>query len=160
MILSFYSKKLSHLLTEKKLTLSVAESCTGGLFSSLITMHQGASQFFESGMIVYSNQAKKDFLQVPEAILNKYGAVSKEVAVLLANNIKKNRKADVAVAITGIAGPKSDDTEKPVGLVYVAINNQYNKSVVKECRFNGSRKKNQKQACKVALTLLLENIKD
>jgi len=159
MILNFYSKKVSNLLRKKNLTLSIAESCTGGLFSSLITKHQGASQFFDSGFIVYSNQAKMDLLNIPKSILDKHGAVSKEVALLLANNIKENRKTDISISITGIAGPESDNTRKPVGLVYIAINDQNNKSIVKEYNFSGSRNKIQKLTSKAAFKLLLCSIK-
>lgn len=159
MILNFYSKKINDLLRKKNLTLSIAESCTGGLLSSLITKHQGASQFFDSGVIIYSNQAKMDLLNIPKAILDKHGAVSKETAILLANNIKKSRKTDISISITGIAGPKSDNSNKPIGLVYVAINNQNNKSIVKEYNFCGSRKKIQKLTCKAVFILLLNNLK-
>jgi nicotinamide-nucleotide amidase len=118
--------------------IAVAESCTGGLVSDKLTNIPGISEFFLEGVVAYSNSAKVDILGVPEELITKHGAVSPQVARAMAEGIKKRASADIAVGITGIAGPTGATKEKPVGLVYIAV--AVNDDIdVKECRFKGSR---------------------
>lgn len=112
---------VGRLLREKKATLSVAESCTGGRLASLITDCPGSSDYFDRGIVTYSNQSKRDLLGVPEETLKKFGAVSSETALAMAKGIREKAKTTYALAITGIAGPGGGSPEKPVGTVHVAI---------------------------------------
>jgi len=109
------------LLTSKKLSLSVAESCTGGLVADRLTDIPGSSVYFERGVIVYSNRSKTDILGVPEGVIDNFGAVSEQVAVLMAEGIRNISNADLGLATTGIAGPSGGTEEKPVGTLYVAL---------------------------------------
>ena len=113
------SKKLINLLKKKKLKISFAESCTGGLMSSIITSNSGSSKVFNLGLVTYSNQAKQKILKVPNKIIKKYGAVSVQCCLSMVNNLSKISKSKVCVSITGIAGPKGGSKQKPVGLVYI-----------------------------------------
>ena len=114
-------KSLIKILTKKKLKISLAESCTGGLLASNITSIGGASKIFNLGFITYSNQAKIKILKVNKNIINKYGAVSYECCKSMVNNLSKISKAHINVSITGIAGPKGGTKYKPVGLVYIGV---------------------------------------
>jgi nicotinamide-nucleotide amidase len=107
-------------LRAKKLTLALAESCTGGLVAQLIT-EQPASDYFSGGVVVYANEAKTSLLAVPKETLEKHGAVSKATAIAMAEGCRRVLESDLAVAITGIAGPTGGTAEKPVGLVHVAL---------------------------------------
>ncbi len=109
------------LLLERGFTLSVAESCTGGLLSSLITKIPGSSQYFLGGVVSYSNEAKTRFLGVPERLIRLFGAVSQEVAVRMAEGCRQEFGSDFSLAITGIAGPTGGTKEKPVGTVWIAL---------------------------------------
>ena len=115
------ANKLVHKLIKKKLKISFAESCTGGLLSSSITSISGSSKVFNIGFITYSNKAKMSTLKVPKKIINRYGAVSKECCLSMVKNLSKISKANISVSITGIAGPKGGTKLKPVGLVYIGI---------------------------------------
>ena len=115
------SKKLISLLKKKKLKISFAESCTGGLMSSIITSNSGSSKVFNLGLVTYSNQAKQKILKVPNKIIKKYGAVSVQCCLSMVNNLSKISKSKVCISITGIAGPKGGTKQKPVGLVYIGI---------------------------------------
>ncbi|MBM4066113.1 MAG: competence/damage-inducible protein A [Planctomycetes bacterium] len=126
------------LLKKYNKTIAVAESCTGGLVSDKLTNIPGISEFFLEGVVVYSNKAKVDVLGVSGEFIQKYGAVSPQVARAMAEGIKKRSSADIGVGITGIAGPTGATKEKPVGLVYIAVAVD-NDVEVKECRFRGSR---------------------
>jgi len=108
-------------LIKKKLKISFAESCTGGLLASSITSINGASKIFSLGFITYSNQAKIKILKVNKNIIKKYGAVSTENCKSMVINLSKISKANINVAVTGIAGPKGGTKKKPVGLVYIGI---------------------------------------
>ena len=114
-------ESLIKLLTKKRLKISIAESCTGGLLASLITSVNGASKVFNLGLITYSNQAKIKILKVNKNIIRKYGAVSEECCSAMVINLSKISKANINVSITGIAGPKGGTKQKPVGLVYIGI---------------------------------------
>jgi len=115
---------VGRLLKEKKMKLAVAESCTGGLLASKLTSIPGSSDYFDRGVITYSNQAKTQILGVPEEIINKFGAVSPQVAEAMAKGIVKTSGADLGIAVTGIAGPGGGSEEKPVGLVYIGLGNR------------------------------------
>lgn len=114
------SEQLIQSLRQKNMTLTCAESCTGGLFASVITEITGASQVFKAGFVTYSNQAKKSILSVPEVSIMHYGAVSHQVVDAMARGAMLRMNADISVAITGIAGPTGGSEEKPVGTVYIA----------------------------------------
>lgn len=109
------------LLTEKKITVATAESCTGGLLSQRITNVSGASAIFHCGIISYANEIKEKLLFTEKEMLEKYGAVSAIVACEMARGARHQAGSDIAVGITGIAGPNSDGTDKPVGLIYIAL---------------------------------------
>jgi len=113
--------KLVRKLIKKKLKISFAESCTGGLLSSTITSISGSSKVFNLGLVTYSNKAKVDILKVPKKIINKYGAVSSECCLSMVKNLSKISRANISVSITGIAGPNGGNKLKPVGLVYIGI---------------------------------------
>ena len=115
------SKKLINLLKKKKLKISFAESCTGGLLSSIITSNAGSSKVFDLGLVTYSNQAKQKILKVPNKIIKKYGAVSVQCCLSMVNNLSKISKSQINISITGIAGPKGGTRKKPVGLVFIGL---------------------------------------
>ncbi len=116
-------EKLVALLKEKHLVAAVAESCTGGLIAKRITDVSGSSSVFNCGIVSYSNEIKHSVLGVSEETLKKYGAVSEQTVREMVSGVLKLSKADVAVAVSGIAGPASDNTDKPVGLIYIAGSN-------------------------------------
>ena len=153
------NQKIVSLLEKKKLKLTIAESCTGGLLSSAITSVSGSSKIFAMGLVAYSNQAKTSILKVPHKIIKKYGAVSVQCCFAMVNNLKKISKSKVCVSITGIAGPKGGSKLKPVGLVYIGIRVR-KKVFVNKCNFkNKGRTYIQKQIVKKSLNLLLKLIK-
>jgi len=125
-------------LMQKKLTIAVAESCTGGLLSHALTNIAGSSSYFERGLITYSNKAKQELLQVRKKTLETHGAVSAQTAKEMAVGVKNHALVDIGVATTGIAGPTGGTKNKPVGLVYVGV--AYLDTVlVKEYHFHGNR---------------------
>ena len=141
-------------LVKKKLKISFAESCTGGMLSSAITSISGASKVFNIGLITYSNHAKIKFLKVNKNIIEKYGAVSHECCFAMVKNLSKISKANINVSITGIAGPKGGTKQKPVGLVFIGIK-KGNKIVIKKNLFKSkNRKAIQKATVKKALQLV------
>lgn len=142
-----------NLLNDKKLTISAAESCTGGLFTAAITEVSGASSVLNASVVTYSNEAKQRYLGVSEETLKNYGAVSKYTALEMSDGIKKANNADIGVGITGIAGPTGGTAEKPVGLVYIAVNEN-----VTENHFSGSREEVRNAAVCKALKMVLEYI--
>ncbi len=113
--------KLHKILIKKKLTISVAESCTGGLLSSKLTKISGSSKYFKMGLITYSNNAKINILNVKKKVIDKYGAVSQECCKSMVENLSKLSKSKINISITGVAGPKGGTNDKPVGLVYIGI---------------------------------------
>ncbi len=116
-----FNKKVFLILKRKKLKLSIAESCTGGMLSNSITSISGSSKVFSMGLVTYSNQAKINILKIPRKTINKYGAVSVQCCLAMVNNLSKISKTNICVSITGIAGPKGGSKLKPVGLVYIGI---------------------------------------
>ena len=152
-------KSLVKKLIKKKLKISFAESCTGGLLASSITSISGASKIFGLGLVTYSNQAKIKFLKINKNIIRKYGAVSHECCLAMVNNLSKISKANINVSITGIAGPKGGTKQKPVGLVYIGVK-RANKIQINKCFFkNKSRSSIQKATVKKALKLIFRIIK-
>ena len=115
------ANKLVKKLIKKKLKISFAESCTGGMLSSTITSVSNSSKVFNLGLITYSNKAKIDILKVPKKIIAKHGAVSKECCLSMVKNLSNISKANISVSITGIAGPNGGTKLKPIGLVYIGI---------------------------------------
>ena len=113
--------KLIYLLRKKKLKLAIAESCTGGMLSSAITSVSGSSKVFTFGLVTYSNQSKNRLLKIPKQIIKKHGAVSIQCCFSMVNNLKKISKSNIAISVTGIAGPGGGTKQKPVGLVYIGI---------------------------------------
>ena len=148
-------KPLVKKLIKKKLKISFAESCTGGLLSSSITSTSGASKIFNLGLITYSNQAKIKFLKINKNIIRKYGAVSHECCLAMVNNLSKISKANINVSITGIAGPNGGTNQKPVGLVYIGVKRK-NKTQIIKCLFKSKKRSSiQKATVKKALDLIL-----
>lgn len=148
---------VSRLLLAKKLRIAIAESCTGGLIASRFTKIPGISQVFDSGIVVYSNQAKQDFLRVKEETLKTYGAVSKETAKEMSENLRRLRDVDIAVSTTGIAGPDGGNLEKPVGLVYVGIATAKGTEVSVNV-FSGDRSVIQNRSAKKAFQMIYDII--
>lgn len=149
---------LGETLREKKATIAVAESCTGGLISDRITNVPGSSAYFERGIVAYSNQAKIDYLGVSEKILEDHGAVSSETAMAMASGIKKAANATFGLAVTGIAGPGGGTAEKPVGLVYIALAGPYG-TEVSGFRFDGDRAGIKAKTAEAALSLVVSKLK-
>ena len=149
------SQKLVKLLNKKKLKMSFAESCTGGLLSSYITSISGSSKVYTLGLVTYSNQAKINILKVPKKIIMKHGAVSYETCLSMVKNLNKISKTHISISITGIAGPNGGTKQKPVGLVYIGIK-KGNKTLVKKYLFkNKKRNSIQKTTVNKALNLIL-----
>ena len=133
------ANKLVKELIQKKLKISFAESCTGGMLSSLITSISGSSKVFNLGLITYSNKAKIDILKVPEKIISKYGSVSYGCCLSMVKNLSKISKANISVSITGVAGPDGGTKLKPVGLVYIGIK-KGNKIIVQQNLFRNKNR--------------------
>ena len=133
------ANKLVKKLIKKKLKISFAESCTGGMLSSTITSISGSSKVFSLGLVTYSNKAKIDILKIPKKIISKYGAVSSECCLSMVKNLSKISKVSISVSITGIAGPNGGTKLKPVGLVYIGIK-KGNKIIIKECLFKSQNR--------------------
>jgi len=149
--------KVSDELKKHRVTIATAESCTGGLLAHTLTNVSGSSEYFDCGVISYSNTAKMRLLDVPEQLLKNYGAVSKEVAAAMAKAIQQRAQVNYGLATTGIAGPTGGTKDKPVGLVYIALSTK-NTVVVKQFLFSGDRLSNKENTCTAALKLLLETL--
>ena len=148
-------KSLIRILTKKKLKISFAESCTGGLIASTVTSTSGASKIFNLGLVTYSNETKIRVLKVGKNIIKKYGAVSYECCNAMVKNLSKISKANINVSITGIAGPKGGTKQKPVGLVYIGIK-KGNKIQINKCLFKSKKRSSiQKASVRKALNLVL-----
>ena len=140
----FQMDKLFDLLKKGNLKISTAESCTGGMIASAITNVSGASGFFGTGVVTYSNEAKMKLINVKPETLEKYGAVSEQTACEMAEGVLKLGEADVSVAVTGIAGPTGGTSDKPVGLVYIGVSGKFGTVVFKNI-FNGDRNEVRRQ---------------
>jgi len=150
-------EQIGALLRKYGKTISMAESCTGGLISHRITNVPGSSDYYDCGVIAYSNQSKIDILHVSPETLKKFGAVSRQTAIEMARGIKQISGSDLALAVTGIAGPGGGTPEKPVGLVYICLASD--ESVVcEEFRFTGKREEIKFQASEVALEMIKKHV--
>ena len=149
--------RLVMMLREKGLKLATAESCTGGGVGYVITAVPGSSEVYLGGVVSYANEVKERVLGVPEEVLRNFGAVSHQTASAMVEGVRTLMGSDISVGITGIAGPASDDTNKPVGLVYIAVN-AFGKLTVEENHFSGSRDEVRQQSVLKALSMILENI--
>ena len=138
-------------------TLGTAESCTGGLISKYLTMHPGSSKVFQIGLVTYSNNSKIKFLNIEKQFLDNFGAVSKEVVLLMVKNLLTNANVDVGIAVSGIAGPSGGSKNKPVGLVHHAIAIK-NKTFHYQKKYLGNRSEIRLLATKKCFQLLLNNI--
>lgn len=146
------------IFTQRRLTLASAESCAGGLISHRITDIPGSSAYFKGGVVAYSNDVKIRLLKVPRRLIERYGAVSAEVAEAMAAGARKALKADVAVSVTGIAGPDGGTAVKPVGLAYIAVAGK-GVAKTKKVNFTGSRTVMKQKFSDAALSLLVETMK-
>ena len=151
-------KILHKKLIDKKLTISVAESCTGGLLASNLTKLPNSSKYFQMGLITYSNEAKVKVLKVNKNIIKNYGAVSKECCELMVKNLSKISKSKINVSITGIAGPGGGTKDKPVGLVYIGIKKQDKIIIIKTIFKSKSRKNIQSSTVKKIIQKILKII--
>ena len=149
------ARQLLDALLDCGLTLATAESCTGGLLGKEITDLSGSSAAYLGGVISYSNEVKHQILGVSQDDLDSFGAVSKPVAIQMAEGVRRVIGSDLGVGITGIAGPNSDNTQKPVGLVYLAASNG-EQTLVREQHFSGDRSAVRAQSCAAAIDLLME----
>jgi nicotinamide-nucleotide amidase len=145
------------LLLKNKLTLSVAESCTGGLIANRITNIPGSSRYFKMGVITYSNESKVSELDVSNELIDRHGAVSRQVALAMAKGLLKRSRSDYALSVTGIAGPTGGTKQKPIGLVYIALAS-WKKLISIERHFLGNRLDIKLQASTAALDLLRKRV--
>ena len=152
------AEELGKLLLEKGLTLSTAESCTGGGIASVITSISGSSEYFKGGIVAYANEVKTALLGVSETTLEKHGAVSEETVLEMAKGAMKSMKTSCAIATSGIAGPGGGTPTKPVGTIWIA-GACYDKIVTKKLQGDNGREKNTKNSIEKALSLLIEHLK-
>ena len=151
--------KLIKKLKKKKLKISFAESCTGGLIAQSITSINGASKVFNLSVVTYSNDSKSTILNVPKKIINKFGAVSEECCLSMVKNLTKISKSQINVSITGIAGPSGGSNFKPVGLVFIGISYKGKTNVYKYLFPNKTRRSIQRASAKAVVDNLLNFIK-
>ena len=155
------SEILFHNCLEKKLTVTTAESCTGGMIASSIVSVSGSSAIFKSSVVTYSNEMKSKILNIPLKSINENGAVSKVIAYTMAYNVLNLMNSDISIAVTGIAGPGGGSKNKPVGLVYIGIGTKQN-IVTKRYLFKGNRLKIRQETTLESLKLsnkIIENFK-
>ncbi len=150
-------EEIGVLLRRKKATLSVAESCTGGLMAHRITNVSGSSDYFEMGIVSYTNRSKVELLSVPERDIDLYGAVSSQVAEKMAQGIRLRAKTDIGLATTGIAGPLGGSRETPVGTVFVGLDHEGG-TEVREFHFVGNREEIKEEASQKGLEMLLNHL--
>ena len=151
------ANKVVKKLIRKKLKVSFAESCTGGLLSSSITSISDSSKVFNLGFVTYSNKAKIEILKVPKKIISKYGAVSKECCLSMVKNLSKISKSSISISITGIAGPKGGTKLKPVGLVYIGVK-RGSKIIVKENLFKNKNRISIQKSSVITVLNIIDNI--
>jgi nicotinamide-nucleotide amidase len=148
-------EKIGVLLRQRKATLSVAESCTGGLIAHRITNVSGSSDYFEMGIVSYSNRSKEELLGVPERDIDRYGAASHQVAEKMAQGIRLKAKTDIGLATTGIAGPFGGTRAKPVGTIFIGLNHGGG-TEVREFHFGGNREEIKEKASQKGLEMLMD----
>jgi nicotinamide-nucleotide amidase len=151
------AQQIHNRLAKQKKTISVAESCTGGLLCSLLTSLPGSSDYFLLGVVTYSNKSKEMILNIPTKIITRYGAVSRQVAILMAEKIRKKTHADLGLSITGIAGPAGATPNKSVGTVYICLSGK-NKNIYRKFNFQGNRENIRIQSTQEALRLLCAHL--
>lgn len=152
-------EKIGKILSERGLKIAISESCTGGLICHRITNVSGSSNYFQAGFVTYSNESKSKFLGVDEGILKEKGAVSEEVAKLMAEGVRKVTNCDIGISVTGIAGPLGGTPEKPVGLVFIGLSAK-DLLVVRKFQFSGERLEIKDRAAEEALKLLLDYLEN
>lgn len=152
------AEELGKLLLQKGLTLSTAESCTGGGIASVITSISGSSEYFKGSIVAYANEVKTALLGVSETTLEKHGAVSEETVLEMAKGAMKSMKTSCAIATSGIAGPGGGTPTKPVGTIWIAAACN-DKIVTKKLQGDNGREKNTKNSIEKALSLLIEHLK-
>jgi len=150
-------ESIGNFLRGKGWTLSIAESCTGGLVSDLITNVPGSSDYFEGSIVSYSNLAKTEHLSVPSNVIKRYGAVSSQVAIAMAKGVRRAFHTTFGVSTTGIAGPGGGSGKKPVGLVFIAVSDG-KKTIVKKEKLKGTRREIKKESARRSLKYLYEFI--
>ncbi|MEK7314390.1 MAG: CinA family protein [Deltaproteobacteria bacterium] len=150
--------EIARKLMKKRLTLAVAESCTGGLLSSTLTDVPGSSKWFKGGVVAYTNEVKKRILGVKTATLRKYGAVSEETAIEIAKGVRKKLKTDIGISITGLAGPGGGTKKTPVGTIFVGVDDG-KETLVRRLELKGSRVKIKRDAVGLAIKILQKFIK-
>ncbi|MGD9379790.1 MAG: CinA family protein [candidate division WOR-3 bacterium] len=152
-------QQIARLLKARKLTISVCESCTGGMLGAALTRVSGSSEYFLGGIIAYADAVKKKVVGVKARVLGRYGAVSAESACEMARGVQQRLQSDISVAVTGIAGPTGGSVEKPIGTVFIAI--ARDKGVrVRRFRFKGTRERIRRSACLRALELLKQELRN
>ncbi len=151
-------KKIFDCCAKYSLKICIVESCTGGLLAAYFTYLSGSSEFFDKAIVSYSNNAKVDLLNIPKEVLENYGAVSFEIATLMAQNLSKSQDKYISIAITGLLGPNDDGSGKPVGLVYIAVNIRNESLRVKKLMLKGDRYDMQEQVINHALNLTIESL--
>jgi PncC family amidohydrolase len=151
------AQSVGELLNKQHLTLGLAESCTGGMIASYITDVPGSSAYFEGGIVAYSYQAKEHLLGVPASILERDGAVSAETVMAMVRGARKVLNVDVALAITGIAGPSGGTPDKPVGLTYIGLASPRGE-LWRKYIWKGNRRENRELSARAALELLKEHL--
>jgi len=150
-------KTISMKLKKRNISIATAESCTGGLLAHLLTNISGSSEYFNRGVVTYSNISKIELLGVSQETIKEYGAVSKETASAMAIGIKERSNVDIGISTTGVAGPTGGTKEKPIGLVYIGISTS-KETKGKKFIFTKNRLQNKEQTCYEALKILLETI--
>ena len=153
------SQDLLKICKHKKIYLTTAESCTGGMIASSIVSINGSSSIFKSGIITYSNESKAEFLKIPLELININGAVSEVIAFKMAENVLSIMNSSLSIAVTGIAGPSGSSNDKPVGLVWIGIGTKKN-ILTKKYLFQGNRLKVRQQTTLEALKLAYDVVKD
>ncbi|MBI3016707.1 MAG: nicotinamide-nucleotide amidohydrolase family protein [Deltaproteobacteria bacterium] len=153
-------EKIIHLLTQRKETVSIAESCTGGLIGQRLTSIPGASKVFGFGVISYSGQAKQKLLKVSPSLIKKHGEVSQKTAQAMAQGIQRLSKSDYALSVTGIAGPEGGTTQKPVGTVCFSLISEQGQHIKnKTLHFSGSRSQIRRKASTAIFKILVHTLK-
>lgn len=153
-----HCEQLAGLLLKQNKTLALAESCSGGWLSKVLTDQAGSSEWFLGGVICYSNKAKRDLLNVDTTQLEQFGAVSPQVAEQLANGAQSVFNASLALSITGIAGPAGGSSDKPIGLVWFAVKHLTSESRSFKKFFKGDREKIRQQTVETALQLMIDSL--
>lgn len=151
-------KEIIDICSKRNLTIALAESCTGGMISEMITSISGSSKVFKGAVISYSNESKETLLNVSQKTLNEHGAVSSETATEMVLGCKDRLSADICLSVTGIAGPTGGTKEKPVGLVYIAVISNNKSPIVKKYIFKGDRTEIRRQTAHEAIKAIYEAI--